>query len=388
MQTLATRVALVAAPKMDTRMMMPMADNPAASAHTMMEIPTRQTMATPMPSAPAPMNRQEFRTVVTPVTSVVPAPAEIVHPNPSPILVGTFESKSPASSLVATGATSSSPVSMLDPVNESTFEYPNGDICYQVLIEDDFTLGDYRGVGWATFVYGHNKSPIRHSLLKACLGNYECPLPNCEYHERPRVPRGSKNKKSLPLATGTFCPRHKVLLVHRPCDVTLKISHRLVNRFFEIDHRGSHCHRRPHPIQPDVKSRREFARLIHAAPEATPKQLQVGNYSRPPVTLLHNSFGNLSRLAVERTKVLRHVRPTSTIGMLATFEKSVGKAMIVSTSMSADDGHIVMITSFQKECLLEAESSIQTDSVEGFLVDDYCPTANVTMTTGFCSVLN
>jgi hypothetical protein len=63
--------------------------------------------------------------------------------------------------------------------------------------------------------------------------------------------------------------------------------------------------------------------------------------------------------------------------MLATLEGRVGKAIIVSTSMAADDGCIIMIMSFQKERLCDAESSIQTDSVEGFLVGDYCLTANV-----------
>jgi hypothetical protein len=74
--------------------------------------------------------------------------------------------------------------------------------------------------------------------------------------------------------------------------------------------------------------------------------------------------------------------------MLASFERRIGKKMIVRTSIADEDGHIVMITSFQKKHLMEAESSLQADSVEGFLVNDYCPAANVTMTTGFCTVVN
>jgi hypothetical protein len=344
-----------------------------------MDVATIQMVATPVASALVPED-------------VAPASASIDadDPMPSPILVGKTERTSPAASLNALRTISSSSALMLQPINESIAEYPNGTICYQVEIEDGFTLRDYRGVGWATFVYAANK--MRHTLMKACLGNYECPSPKCTFHERPRVPRGTKNKKSLPLATDTSCPHHnphhKAALMHWACDVTLKISHRLVDSFIVIEQCGSHCHGCPHPIRPDVTSCRKFAALVHAAPEVNPKQLQLGNYSRPPMSQLHTSLGNLSRLANERNKGLISVRPTSAIGMLASFERRIGKKMIVRTSIADEDGHIVMITSFQKERLMEAESSLQADSVEGFLVNDYCPAANVTMTTGFCTVVN
>lgn len=56
--------------------------------------------------------------------------------------------------------------------------------------------------------------------------------------------------------------------------------------------------------------------------------------------------------------------------------------------MAAEDGHIVLMTDFQKDRLREKASCLQSDTVEGFVVDDHCPTVNVTMTTGFSAVIN
>jgi hypothetical protein len=56
--------------------------------------------------------------------------------------------------------------------------------------------------------------------------------------------------------------------------------------------------------------------------------------------------------------------------------------------MAMEDGHIVLMTPFMQDRLRERNSSFQTDTIEGFLFDEHCPTANVTMTSGFCPLLN
>jgi hypothetical protein len=57
------------------------------------------------------------------------------------------------------------------------------------------------------------------------------------------------------------CPCHKAVLVHRACSVTLKISHRLDNSFIVIEQFSLSW--LPTPHQPDIRSRRKFAGIVH-----------------------------------------------------------------------------------------------------------------------------
>jgi hypothetical protein len=113
------------------------AANQVASVSTLMDILTMQTVVTPVASAPATMDAWMMCTVLTPVASV-PAPTEDAHPKP--LL---------AASLDVLRAISSSSATMSQPINESTAEYPNSDVCYLVEIEDGFLLRDFCGIGWA-----------------------------------------------------------------------------------------------------------------------------------------------------------------------------------------------------------------------------------------------
>jgi hypothetical protein len=131
-----------------------------------------------------------------------------------------------------------------------------------------------------------------------------------------------------------------------------------------------------------------FKQMVLAAPEARPKNLQIGTFSRPAASSLHPAYVNLDRLSNQRRKMLANKKPLPHIGMLATFEDRLHVNIIASSSMSASNGHIALVTPKMQSILQDAPSPIQTDSIEGFLVDEYCPNINVAMSTCFCPIVN
>ena len=153
-------------------------------------------------------------------------------------------------------------------------------------------------------------------------------------------------------------------------------------------HVGIHNHRAPHPIRATLTAKTQFKKLVLAAPEVKPKQLLIGTPGRAPIGELHSSYNHLDRAGSQRRMELKKVNPTSSIGMLGAFEKRIGCKIIYSSGFNANNGHITCITEFQQECLQNLCSSLQTDTIEGFVADKECPNANVTMTTAFNCVLN
>ncbi|KAI9920318.1 hypothetical protein PsorP6_015541 [Peronosclerospora sorghi] len=230
-------------------------------------------------------------------------------------------------------------------------------------IPDGYGPRDVRGVGWAMHCYGSNKSAKGLTPFKACLGNYECPIAKCEFSEQPSVPRGSKKKSSPQLATETQSPNHKKLLVYVACNATLKTIQ--TDRFVDLHHSGHHPHRRPHPIRSDLSSRIRFEEIVKTAPEARPKSLQIGRFSRPPLSDMNPSFNNLSRLEYSRNEVLALTKQISSIGNLA-FESNIGIKIMASTSVAMEDEHIVLMKPFMNDRLMERQSSFQTDTTKGF----------------------
>ena len=153
-------------------------------------------------------------------------------------------------------------------------------------------------------------------------------------------------------------------------------------------HVGIHNHRAPHPIRPTLTAKKQFKNLVLVAPEVKPKQLLIGTPGRAPIGELHPSYNHLDRVGNQRRVELKKVNPTSSIGMLAAFELRIGCNIIYSSGFKKNDGHITCITEFQHECLQNLRSSLQTDTIEGFVADKDCPNANVTMTAAVNVVLN
>ena len=245
---------------------------------------------------------------------------------------------------------------------------------------------DLRTVGWSTLVYSRYKSKDGTVVTKkCCLGVYRCPTAQCGFVERPKLPE-ERRRDASPRPTQTTCPHHRQLLVHVPCSCTMTFF--VKSKIVRLQHFGWHQHSRPHPIKPDVQGRNKLYDIVRTAPEAIPKRLQVGTKTRPPVTDLHPSFFNLDRLAYHRNKLLKKETTRTTLGSIANFEKSMNIQCMVSSSMKEEDGHITVQTPFMKERLMARESSLQTDSVEGFILDDNCPAINLAITSGHCLLLN
>jgi hypothetical protein len=150
----------------------------------------------------------------------------------------------------------------------STEEYPNGDVKYQIHVQPPFTAKDYRSVGWAMAVYGHYGTKAGHVHNKCCLGVYQCP--QCDYTERPRIPRGiSIRKHAEPMAFKNNCKIHRCGLVHHPCRATMSVLS--TETTITLIHKGKHMHLRPHSLGPTIAAKKAFTQMVNIAPEVKPK---------------------------------------------------------------------------------------------------------------------
>jgi hypothetical protein len=248
-------------------------------------------------------------------------------------------------------------------------EFPDGNITFTKQYNSNVSDLDNRSVGWAMVVYATKKSKSKgkSQILKSCLGNFECPVSDCQYHLRPHLPRERRKGAVSTLVTGTACPHHNKTLQHTLCPASLKVIQ--VGSVITFTHRGFHTHRRPHPIRPDAGSKEKFGDLVRTASEVRPKSLQIGTSTREPLRNIHPVYLNLDRTAYHRSKILKKSSTTSSLGHAANFEKNLGIKIIVSSSLSDVDGHVSLQTSFLKERLCACQSSLQTDSIEGFVID-------------------
>ncbi len=273
--------------------------------------------------------------------------------------------------------------------NQSRQEYPNGNVTYKLTVPEVDSCTELGYVGWAMFVYSHNKAKdgSRKTVIKKCMGIYKCSVDMCSFTERPKVPRGSKVKSSLPFPSVTQCLKHHQKLVHCPCDATMKST--FVDGQVLLQHIGIHNHARPHPIRPSYEARKGFEQIVNTAPEVRPQQLLIGTSSRNSLQEIHPSYNNLDRIAHLRMKTKRIATYlSSTMGSLANYEKSLQLKLFDSVSVSAEDGHIIMCTEVMKKEITENYFCMQTDSIEGFVVDEDITSPNVTMTSTYNLVLD
>ena len=222
------------------------------------------------------------------------------------------------------------------------------------------------------------------TVYKHCLGNFECPVQDCGFHLRPLVPKKHTKDEPARAPKNSKCLHHQEQLKHISCSATLKIITTLKSITFF--HQGTHNHQRPHSARPDLESLKEFTKLVKTAPEIKPKGLQMGTASREPLANMHPSFGNLGRTAYLQSKIKKTFLATSCMGQIANFEKNVNVDIIVSSSLERHNAHISLQTSMLKQRLLERQSPLQTDSIEGFVVDQDNPNINLCITSGYDTI--
>eukprot|EP00978_Attheya_sp_CCMP212_P021366 scaffold62242_cov57-Attheya_sp.AAC.1 len=129
-----------------------------------------------------------------------------------------------------------------------------------------------------------------------------------------------------------------------------------------------------------------------AASEATPKQLKMGTKTRHSVTTLHATFGNSTKLAYERGKVLKGTKPGSSmaeiLSFLAEIEKVEEDEYLRSSSFSPADAHLTFQNPEMVAIINAAYHPLQSDSVEGFIEDlEWNKDVTITITSTYDEIL-
>ena len=122
--------------------------------------------------------------------------------------------------------------------------FPDGDVC--------FSINDrsYRP-SWTTSIFRHKNDGTNMTALSKCVGVFQCPIPNCVFIKKVRVPRKRKGQDGGPPTPvgGDTCKKHDQLLVHRSCNAQTKMVYPcdqlMVNGPLHFEHSGTHNH--PHP---------------------------------------------------------------------------------------------------------------------------------------------
>lgn len=267
-----------------------------------------------------------------------------------------------------------------DPIqNPHDILYPTGNKTVTLNKEDQ--------IAWATVQYGQRtlKTDRTKVTYKKCLGVYVCPYypSKCNFCSRPKVPKG-RGLASTPLrGIVTHCIFHQCPLTHISCDATFVIRERLNSECVEIVHRGNHDHPRTHQIHVTKRGKDLIREHLNREPTATPISLKVGTSGRHNVAKDDPSLINIGRL---RAHVAKQKKSTHVTADIAAFDKLTQGEFITDSSLSSQDGCIIMQTATMRKILKESEMTSETDTIEGFVYDSILPDANLTVTSSFCTV--
>ena len=128
-------------------------------------------------------------------------------------------------------------------------EYPDGEIKIMIMKEPHLKKIDILQCGWATYVSGAHTSRVTKlsNITKKCLGIFQCPIENCPFMQRPRVPKKIKGGGIEMIACTKICPNHKKELKHILCNSIILIKE--LHDAYLVEHHGIHRHRRPPAIR-------------------------------------------------------------------------------------------------------------------------------------------
>ena len=103
--------------------------------------------------------------------------------------------------------------------NADIIQFPDGNKSYKL-------KGTSHQIGWALIQYGQTPTKKVSILYKRCLGVFECPVPDCKFRSRPRLPRNQRTKNAAPRPGKiTHCKIHtSTELVHNSCDVLITVT--------------------------------------------------------------------------------------------------------------------------------------------------------------------
>ena len=193
----------------------------------------------------------------------------------------------------------------------------------------------------------------------------------------------------MPCPTNFVCDIHKgVQLVYLSCKAKLTLKVLKLNQCVEIIHKGKHDHPKPHKIRPPPRKLKKFESMVLNAQEATPIALQVGTTTRMPVGALDSSFVNLDRQRYLTHKIRQKHSWASDLSSIIALDNQSPYKLITKSSFKGEDGCIIFQTRGMKEVMMGKKHALQTDTIEGYIFEPTLPSANVTMTTTFCDLLN
>jgi hypothetical protein len=304
-------------------------------------------------------------------------------------------------------------------------QYPSGDFSYCISISDDLggiSFDDARKVGWATTHAGTwtARNGARFHM-KHCLGVFCCPEPGCMFAQRPPQ-AGGKPRIDVCNLHG----EHPIPLELVPCDATIKFME--LGKTTTVIHSGHHNHIAPLPIRASPSVAKKMTEFIQQHPDIGPRALQTGSRSRESVLAIDPIFTSHAKVKYARKKAFKNPiqpamdrhrtdftpstdrhgtdltpipdfpkipstvpyapRGASTFIDLSNFEESVGEHVLVSVSLELGKGHISYQSAFMRNLCLLRESTLETDSIEGFLKDDpNQQKINVCITSGFCALI-
>ena len=94
---------------------------------------------------------------------------------------------------------------------------------------------------------------------------------------------------------------------------------------------------------------------------------------------------NIDRVRFMRRKELDDLAFASA-QEIAAFDSQTNLGLIVESSVRAVDGCIILQTDKMRKVLNDSENASQTDTIEGFVLDQYLPSINLTVTSTFCAL--
>ena len=272
-----------------------------------------------------------------------------------------------------------------DPAENLENLFPDGTTSFLLSKDGDDSIPVF---GWKFMT--HNKKKLKYGscVYKICLGVFKCP--KCEFVRPPIQPK-SKNKHAIPPAPKEKCPLHmEDDLVHISCSCSMTIID--IGDNWQVNHLGKHNHQRPPWTgKLDKTSQKKLEAFIMSNTDVTPSQLRMGNVMRNPASEIHSSLGNMDKLKHERNKVLKKYN-AKTQSSLANFINFGGEAplnFLRAHDLLGTNPHIIFMDDEMEKLLLEANTCLETDSVEGFIEEPAIKkNINVTFTSGYDALLD
>ena len=266
--------------------------------------------------------------------------------------------------------------------NADKIQYPNGEHKYKL-------RGLNHQIAWATLQYSGNRSKNVVTGYKKCLGVFACPHPGCLFTARPLLPegKGSRNKNSFPrIGKVTHCKLHSSYeLVHVPCPVTITTRTYPASDYVQVEHHGVHDHLKPAPKRPGERAKKEFQKEVKENPQRKPLSYVVGNSNKEPMWKKDKAFINIDRVRYMRRKELQDLAYASPQEITA-FDKETNLDLIVGSSLKASNGCLLLQTDMMTKVQKYSETAVQTDVIEGFVLDPLLPNACLCVTSTFCGV--